>query len=52
MTTTPTRTTPTTTPQVTPAPERYNPGTTHCPSQRNRTVRRVRRFLTPGDQGC
>ena len=47
MITTPTRTIPQVAPQVTPRPERYNPGEKHCPSQIVRQVRRIRRHATP-----
>lgn len=45
-TSTPTRTTPRTTPNPTPE-RRYRPDPDHCPSQRVRTVRRIRRVLEP-----
>lgn len=45
--TTPTRTTPKTTPQVEPKPQRrYHPDW-HCPGQKERTARTVRRILAP-----
>ena len=46
--TTPTRTYPTTTPRPQPEPiRRYQPDPDHCPGQRVRTVRRVRRVIEP-----
>lgn len=46
QTATPTRTTPAPvrTPETQPQ-RRYNPGIEHCPGQRVRTVRRIRRVL-------
>lgn len=48
-TTTPTRTP---TPVISPVPipdtrKRYNPDRDHCPAQRERTVRRIRRIIAP-----
>ena len=44
----PTRTSPTTSPGPQPDPaRRYAPDPDHCPGQRSRTVRRVRRVIEP-----
>lgn len=40
-------TTPGTQPDVGPRPRRYEPEPDHCPGQRVRTVRRVRRIIEP-----
>ena len=45
---TPTRADPITTPRPHPEPvRRYQPDPDHCPGQRYRTVRRVRRIIDP-----
>lgn len=42
-----TKTTPRTTPATTPKPERrYHPDD-HCPAQKERTTRKIRRFVEP-----
>lgn len=42
----PTRTIPTTRPETQPE-RRYSPSPDHCPNQRVRTVRRIRRLIEP-----
>jgi len=44
--TTPTRTIPRTEPRIEPE-RRYTPDPDHCPGQRVRTVRRIRRVIEP-----
>ncbi len=43
----PTRTTPKTTPGIEPSPQRRYHPEWHCPAQKERTTRTVRRILTP-----